>query len=153
MAIYLVQHGQCLIKEEDPQKGLSQQGIEDVQRIAKVAATYAVQVSEILHSGKKRAQQTAELMADALKPDKGTRSVDGIKPLDDILPFAESLDVTADEMIVGHLPFLERLAAYLITGQHQRPVFQLQNGGILCLDYYTDSEQIVVKWALMPKVG
>lgn len=150
MAIYLVQHGQCLPKAEDPQKGLSQQGIEDVQRIAKVAAINAVQVSEILHSGKKRAQQTAELMADALKPEKGTRSVDGINPLDDIIPFAESLDVTANYMIVGHLPFLERLAAHLITGQHQRPVFQLQNGGILCLDCYTDSEQIVVKWALMP---
>ena len=43
MAIYLVQHGQCLSKQVDPQKGLSEEGADTVKRIAGVAAGYRVQ--------------------------------------------------------------------------------------------------------------
>ena len=59
MAIYLVQHGHCLSKQEDPEKGLSAQGVTDVKSIARVAAGYGIEVNLILHSGKKRALQTA----------------------------------------------------------------------------------------------
>jgi phosphohistidine phosphatase len=105
-----------------------------------------------LHSGKKRALQTAEILAEALKPSKQVRAVSGIAPLDDVSSYAETLDLQSQQMIVGHLPFLEKLAAYLVTGQQQNPIFQLQNGGILCLGYYSDSRQVVVKWALMPHI-
>lgn len=153
MAIYLVQHGKCLSKEEDPEKGLSAQGIDDVRRIAQVAAGYGIAVQEILHSGKKRAHQTAEIMAEALLPPKGVRTEKGINPLDDVTIYAATLDLSAQCMIVGHLPFLEKLASYIVTGQHENPIFQLQNGGILCLEYYDSSQQVVIKWALMPKIG
>lgn len=152
MAIYLVQHGKSLPKEQDPKKGLSPEGIAEVQRIANVAADYGVQVARIIHSGKQRALQTAEIMAEALSPTSGIQATQGIDPLDDVTTFAPSLEVTSDAMIVGHLPFLERLAAYLITGQDRTPVFQMQNGGIVCLDYYRDTKQMVVKWALMPAI-
>ena len=152
MAIYLVQHGRNLPKEQDPEKGLSDQGIEEVQRIAQVAANYGVRVVRILHSGKQRALQTAETMAAALRPENGVQAVAGIDPLDDAIAFADTLDVSHDIMIVGHLPFLEKLTAYLVTGQDQLPVFQLQNGGIVCLDFYRDARQVVVKWALMPNI-
>lgn len=152
MTIYLVQHGKCLSKAQDPEKGLSEQGFDDVRRIAQVASNYGIVVDEILHSGKKRALQTAEIMADALGPPKKVRAVSGINPLDDVSSYAETLAISSQCMIVGHLPFLEKLAAYLVTGQVQNPIFQLQNGGILCLGYYDDSQQVVVKWALMPYI-
>lgn len=153
MAIYLVQHGQCLSKQEDPQKGLSEKGADEVKRIAGVAAGYGVQVAHIVHSGKKRALQTAELLAEILKPEKGLAAAEGIKPLDDVAAFAAGLDLASNSMVVGHLPHLEKLAAYLVTGQDQTPIFQLQNGGILCLDRYGGTDQVVIKWALMPQVG
>lgn len=152
MAIYLVQHGKCLSKTQDPEKGLSEQGFDDVRRIAQVASNYGIVVDEILHSGKKRALQTAQILAEALEPPKKVRSVNGIDPLDDVSSYAETLDFSSQCMIVGHLPFLEKLAAYLVTGQAQNPVFQLQNGGILCLGHYKGSQQVVVKWALMPYI-
>lgn len=152
MTIYLVQHGKCLSKTQDPEKGLSEQGFDDVRRIAEVAAAYRIVVDEILHSGKKRARQTAEIMAQALAPPKGVNAVSGIKPLDDVPSYAETLNFSSQCMIVGHLPFLEKLAAYVVTGQHQNPIFQLQNGGILCLGNYDSSQQVVVKWALMPHI-
>jgi len=153
MAIYLVQHGKSLPKDQDPQKGLSPIGMEEVGRIAKVAAQYAIQVSSIVHSGKHRAAQTAQIFADYLQPSRGVRSVEGIDPLDDVTVFAQNVDMAGQHMIVGHLPFMEKLIAYLITGQTDKPVFRIQNGGIVCLDYYPESTNVVIKWALMPNVG
>lgn len=152
MTIYLVQHGKCLSKIQDPEKGLSEEGFDNVRRIAQVASSYGISVNEILHSGKKRARQTAEIMAEALDPPKGVRAIDGINPLDDVRLFAETVVFASQCMIVGHLPFLEKLAAYFVTGQYQDPIFQLQNGGILCLGHYEGSQQVVIKWALMPNI-
>jgi phosphohistidine phosphatase len=153
MAIYLVQHGKCLSKAQDPQKGLSAQGIEDVRRIAQVAAGYGIGVSEIRHSGKQRALQTAQIMGEILAPKKGVRYDQGLNPMDDVKIYSQTLDISSDCMIVGHLPFLEKLAAYLVTDQQERPIFQLQNGGILCLGHYQDSGQAVILWAIMPIIG
>lgn len=55
-------------------------------------------------------------------------------------------------MLVGHLPFMERLTAYLITGSIERPVFRFQNGGIVCLDETPDKQSWVIKWSLMPHI-
>ncbi len=153
MAIYLVQHGKSLSKDQDPQKGISSQGRQEVERIAQVAAHYNVAVSLIAHSGKHRAAQTAQIFADFVQPTKGIRSIEGINPLDDVASFASQVDITSNEMIVGHLPFMERLVSFLITGQTEKPIFRIQNGGIICLDTYPESSSIVIKWALMPNVG
>jgi len=47
MAVYLVQHGLSLPKDEDPERGLSEAGIADVKRIAAVAKDYEVPVASI----------------------------------------------------------------------------------------------------------
>ena len=59
MAVFLVQHGQSLPKDLDPERGLSEAGMADVKRIAEVAKGYRVQVASIAHSGKTRVRQTA----------------------------------------------------------------------------------------------
>ena len=152
MAFYIVQHGQSLAKDLDPEKGLSNQGIETVEKIARVAQQYGVKVDRIQHSGKKRARQTAELLAAILEPADGLQEITGIKPLDDVAAFAARVDYSAHTMVVGHLPFLERLTSFLITGQQSSVVFKLQNGGILCLEQTENSDSPAIKWALMPQV-
>ncbi|MBW2678532.1 MAG: phosphohistidine phosphatase SixA [Deltaproteobacteria bacterium] len=153
MALYIVQHGLSLPKDQDPEKGLSPQGIEDVNRIARVARNYGVVVERIQHSGKKRARQTADLLAAVLKPAKGLQEIADIKPMDDVAEFAALVDFATDIMVVGHLPFLERLISFLITGKQNPILFKLQNGGILCLDRIGDSDTPAIKWALMPIVA
>ena len=152
MALFLVQHGINLPKEKDPRKGLSEEGVADTERIAGVAAGYGVRVSTIVHSGKTRAEQTARIMAGHLKPVKGVQEMSGMGPLDDVAGFARGLDLQGNTMLVGHLPFLEKLAAYLITGKESITVFKMQNAGIVCLDFYPGSDRIVIKWALMPRI-
>ena len=146
MALYLVQHGKSLSKEQDPHKGLSEEGTAEVKRIAEVAANYGVSVSRIVHSGKQRALQTAEILAEILSPAEGVRAIDGINPLDDVISFGSALQLNENMMVVGHLPFLEKLVAFLVTGKTGPPIFRMQNGGILCMDYYPDTTNIVIRW-------
>lgn len=153
MALFLVQHGKSLPKDKDPQKGLSQEGIGETERIAQVAKGYAVPVSKIIHSGKTRARQTAEIFETALKPSGGIHERSGLSPLDDVTVFADTIDSTEDVMLVGHLPFMERLTAYLITGSSEKPVFKFQNSGIVCLDIDPAIGSWVIKWTLMPHIG
>lgn len=153
MALHLVQHGRNLPKDVDPEKGLSQEGISEVHRIAEVAAGYGCKIGKISHSGKKRARQTAEIFASYLKPENGVVEINGIGPLDDVAAFKETLLVEDNLMIVGHLPFMQRLVSYLIIGSIEPSVFQFQNGGIVCLDRQPDLQNWIIKWALMPNIG
>ncbi len=152
MALYLVQHGRSLPKEADPEQGLSDEGLSDVERIAGVAKSYGVKVFSIKHSGKKRARRTAEVFASALEPREGVREQTGLNPLDDVTAVAGTLRSDENLMLVGHLPFMERLTSYLVTGSLERKIFKFQNGGIVCLDREPESPYWFIKWTLMPKI-
>ncbi len=38
--------------------------------------------------------------------------------MDDVAAFAASLNPDTNTLLVGHLPFMERMTAYLVTGIH-----------------------------------
>ena len=123
-----------------------------VERIAALAREYGVVVSAISHSGKKRARQTAEILAGRLNPEKGIREIEGLAPLDDVTKL--NLKAGADLMLVGHLPFMEKLTSYLVAGSFDRPkVLKFQNGGIVCLDRDPETDAWFIKWTLFPRVN
>ena len=153
MALYLVQHGKSFPKEQDPSQGLTPEGVADVKRIASVARGYGVRVARIEHSGKARAQQTADLFAEALQPSRGVHERRGLNPLDDVSKVVRDLEVGEDLMLVGHLPFMERLTAFLVTGMPEGLILKFQNGGIVCLDQDRDNARWFIRWTLMPKIG
>ena len=149
MALYIVQHGLSLPAEADPERGLSEEGGEEVRRMARKAAGFGIKPQAIVHSGKKRARQTAEILARYLKPESVSQ-IDGIGPKDNVFQFAQSLQNKTSLMIVGHMPFLGQLVSYLILGKTEPEVFRLQNSGILCKDIF--DREWVINWALMPKM-
>jgi phosphohistidine phosphatase len=153
MALYLIQHGKSLPKDQDADQGLSAEGIAETQRIANLAADHGVAVSQIRHSPKTRARQTAEIFAKALDPEKGLQEVGGIKPLDDVAAYAAEIDPDQDIMLVGHLPFMERMCSHLIIDSIDKPVVKFQNSGVVCLDKDPESRSWVIRWTLMPKIG
>lgn len=152
MALYLVQHGKSLSEEVDRERGLSPEGINEVTRIAEVAKGYGVKPGRILHSGKKRARQTAEIFATFLLSGEEVVYTAGIGPMDDVTELAKKVKTEDDWMLVGHLPFMGKLAGYLITGSAEKQVFRFQNGGIVCLDKDANSPWWFIKWALMPMI-
>ena len=152
MALYLVQHGISLPKDQDPEKGLSEEGRQEVRRIADMAAKAGVAPSVIIHSGKKRAEQTAALFADALGPGNGVEKADGLGPLDDVAAFAGKIDPGRNAMLVGHLPFMERITSYLLIEDADRTLFKFQNGGIVCLDRDEEKGNWFIAWAILPAI-
>ncbi len=151
MALFLVQHGLSLSKEVDPERGLSEEGSETTQRIADVAKHYNIPVKKIVHSGKKRAAQTAEIFHDTLKPETDTEAVSGINPKDYVKTFAASIDDTANVMVIGHLPFMENLVSFMTTGSEKTFVYRFQNSGIVCLDH--NDKGWFIKWTLNPDIS
>jgi len=152
MSLFLIQHGKNPPKDVDPEKGLSDEGREEVNRIASLAGDHGLSVSAIKHSGKKRARETAEIFAEVLNPGGGIQEMDGLAPLDDVT----KLKVKAEEnvMLVGHLPFMEKLTSYLVAGSSDRPqVLKFQNGGIACLDRDEEANSWFIKWTLFPRMS
>lgn len=151
MALFLVQHGICLSKDKDPEKGLSTAGAEQTRLIAGVAQNYQVPVKKIIHSGKKRALQTADILKDALLSEGNVEQVDGIRPMDDVVSFAQSIDPNENMMVVGHLPFMERLVSHLTCNDTAQRVYKFQNSGIVCLD--CEDRDWFIKWTLNPDIS
>ncbi|HDD66024.1 MAG TPA: phosphohistidine phosphatase SixA, partial [Nitrososphaeria archaeon] len=62
MKVYLVQHGEAKREEEDPARPLTEEGKREVEDVARFLAELGVRVDRILHSGKLRAAQTANIL-------------------------------------------------------------------------------------------
>jgi phosphohistidine phosphatase len=73
--------------------------------------------------------------------------------MDDVAAFAAKIDPDENVMLVGHLPFMERITSYLITGSIDQPVIKFQNSGIVCLDRDPETQWWVIKWTLMPNIA
>ncbi len=128
----------------------------EVSRIASLAREGGVLVSGVCHSGKKRARQTAEIFSTNLFPEGEASEISGLAPLDDVPALAENLGLQPSGgeslMLVGHLPFMEKLAAYLLSGSIENLMVKFQNAGIVCLDKETYSGSWFIKWTLVPNL-
>ncbi len=150
MPVYLVQHGKALAKDIDPDQGLSEEGARQVKAVADIALLRGLAVARIEHSPKTRARSTAEILASVLKPREGAHQREGLKPMDDVEALASGLNSASGLMLVGHLPFLEKLASLLITGSSDAKTIKFQNGGIVCLDKEVGKDRWHIKWAITP---
>ncbi|MEA2114051.1 MAG: phosphohistidine phosphatase SixA [Thermodesulfobacteriota bacterium] len=156
MALFLVQHGISASKDIDPEKGLSDLGIEETNRIAMVAKGYKIPVQKIIHSGKKRADETAAIYHQALALETPMEMISGINSLDDVRSFASGIEPQENWMVVGHMPFMERLVSYLTTGSERIRVYRFQNSGIVCLDVEGEVDKVAdwfIKWTLNPDIS
>jgi phosphohistidine phosphatase len=152
MNVYLVQHGEAEAESVDPARPLTAQGRADVGGVAAAAARLGVDVHQIRHSYKTRAEQTAAILGEALSPPGGVVPAPGLAPRDGVHPVAEML---AHElrplMLVGHMPFMARLAGLLVAGDADCPVVRFRQGGIVCL--VLQDGRWSVDWVLTPEMA
>lgn len=150
MFLYLVQHAEAKREEEDPARGLTEKGFQDIRKVSASIANLNIKISQIFHSGKTRALQTAEILAEHLKPEKGLFETDGLAPLDEPEIWAERIsNMAEDTVLVGHLPHLGRLASLLLCGDKERNVIDFKMGGIVCLKRLDDGRWMV-EWMIVP---
>ncbi len=151
MRLYLVQHGRSLDEAQDSARPLSPKGRREVESIASIARHFDLAVARIEHSGKLRAEQTADLLATALKPEEGVHARKGLAPRDDVTDLVRSDQLSDRLMLVGHLPFLERLVGLLLVDDPDRRLYRMQNAGILALE--RDEEGVwSIHWAVTPNL-
>ncbi len=130
--LILVRHGEAVPETVDPQRPLSDRGRKDVQKVAVWAGAVGLTADEVWHSGKLRAAQTAELIAEALSPTPPVKAVSGLAPNDPVEPVAEQLlDGPTTLLLAGHLPFVGRLLGYLVTGSADRSLVDFDAGTLV----------------------
>ena len=149
MRLYLIRHGISLPEEKDPEKSLSQEGKEQTQKIAEFLKTKSVKVDAIWHSPKLRAIQTAQIISKSIFcPEIQERN--DLNPLDSVEKFPEEIQsLNKNLMIVGHLPFLQKLASLLLSGAETNQSISYKNSGAVCLEY-TDTWKIA--WMVTPEL-
>ncbi|MFA9459567.1 phosphohistidine phosphatase SixA [Thiohalorhabdus methylotrophus] len=152
MRIYLMQHGEALSKEADPDRPLSERGTRDVRAIASFLGQARVVVEGIHHSGKTRARHTAELVGEQVAPGLLPEAVSGLGPDDPAPEMAQEIGgQERDLLLVGHLPFLGRLAGTLVVGGDAKPPVGFQPGSVVCLEHAPDGGWQVA-WMVRPEL-
>jgi phosphohistidine phosphatase len=150
MRVYLIQHGESKYEEEDPQRRLTDKGIGEVQNVASFLRPLKLAVDAIWHSGKARAQQTGELLAEAVWARDSVIQREGLGPKDKVATTKEALEQAGgDVMIVGHLPFLGKLVALLVTGSEANEIVEFQFGSVVCIERRDDGKWKVA-WMITP---
>jgi phosphohistidine phosphatase len=150
MRVYLVQHGEAKKEEEDPLRPLSESGRKDVQRVAKYAENLDIKASKTFHSGKLRAKQTAEILAEKLNIEQVIEA-EKLAPNADPKVWEDRLSgIDEDVILVGHLPHLSKLSGGLLCGDEEKETVIFRMGGIVCLERNGDGHWSV-QWMITPE--
>ncbi len=145
MRLILVRHGEAAPVEVDPSQGLPEQGVRNVEKVAAWFSRIGLRPDAVQESGKKRAAQTAEILARAVSGGRKPESVRGLGPQDPVEGALEKLDfLEGDVLWVSHLPFLSRLVSRLLVGQEEPELVRFLPASAVCLERRPDR-----RWAIL----
>lgn len=145
--IYFMQHGIAVDKTVNPDRPLTELGIRQTSDIAHTLRQANVFISQIFHSGKLRASQTADIVASTLNVP--TTAVGTLGPNDDVIVAAQTLTEN-NALYVGHLPQLAQLVSYLTGNNKNIDLVNFQNSAIICLEKTNAS--FYIQWFLIPEL-
>jgi phosphohistidine phosphatase len=150
MLLYLVQHGKAKSEEENPDRPLTEEGRRETNAVMLLMMRYgAVTATRVVHSGKLRAAETAQIIATRI--DVPAEESDGLAPNDDPAIWEQRLAADSrDTVLVGHLPHLSRLASRLLCGDPEAGLVELTNSGVVCLR--EDEGRWALRWYIPPSL-
>jgi phosphohistidine phosphatase len=142
MEIYLMQHGPNLSKDEDPEESLSPEGEAQVSKAAQAINKMGLTFDVIIASPKKRSQQTAAIVAEAVGfPVDGiveTEKVKAMTPVEETIHYLEQFKDKQSVLMAGHLPSL-------------KTTIQFERGGIGRIDVTVlPTHEGRLRWYLTP---
>lgn len=128
MELFLIRHGKAGQAEDDDLRALTRAGRQAVERVATVLAGRGVRPARIGHSPLLRAYETADIIGRLLRTP--LTSVPDLRPESDVERVRSSLlrDYDLSIMLVGHNPFMERMASLLLTGDADDNVLTFHTG-------------------------
>jgi len=147
MKLYLIQHGLSLSEEQDPQKPLSEEGKAETQKMARFIKAENIRVASIWHSKKMRAIETVQIISQVIEG-VNIKERHDLNPNDVVTNIKEEIEtIKEDIMIIGHLPFLQKLTSLLLFGNEENDSITFKNSGVICLEY---QEKWKLLWEITP---
>ena len=117
MRLYLMQHALAYSSEEDSERPLNPDGIKQAKQSAKGIKRLGLVFDLIMASPKRRAKQTAALVAEEVRyPYSDIMTTEALLPdrtPDELLELLQKESTDSRILIVGHLPHLARLTEAL----------------------------------------
>ena len=151
MKAYLVRHARPVDASVDPARPLSAEGFREIEIIADhLAQRGDVSPEVIIHSGKDRARQTAEVLASRLGPPGGLREETGLRPNDDIEGWDAYLASSPGAMLVGHMPFVGLLSCELTKGEVCGWNTEFRTAEVSCFEFAGGGEWKLL-WHIAPE--
>lgn len=140
MQLFLMQHGLALSEQENAERPLSPAGVSQIQDAAAGVKQLRLVFDLIISSPKRRAHQSAALLAETLRYPYGDILVS-----DSLLPQADPKDILdlliveppqSSILLVGHQPCLGRFASLLLGGGG----VQVENASLAAFSYDKESK-------------
>ena len=152
MKVYLMQHGIAKPKEQDPEQGLTEQGIQDTEKLSQFVGKMGLDFESIFYSEKRRSAQTAQILGKYLRLSLGVHEADLLGPDGDVGAWKMRLLCSeGDTVLVSHRPLLDKLVSSLVIDDSDKPIVQFQNTAMVCLEEQKD-EIFDVKWLITPEM-
>ena len=150
MKLYLMRHGEALSPRVDPQRGLSDNGKASIELVAKYIQEKDITFSQIYHSGKKRAHETAGIIAAITSPDIEIELHQNITPEGDPRLILNKKNTwIEDTLITSHLPFVPNLISLLTGNEAYLTAISFETGTIVCLEKTPESIW-KISWSTSP---
>ncbi len=140
MRLFVVQHGDAVPKDIDPDRPLSDQGQADIQQLLDFLADRSTRIGQICHSGKIRARETAEILRPLLESPSEIHERQGLAPNDPPDAFLDQFgQIETDTLVASHMPFVARIVSQALAGVPDRELMQFVPGSIAGIERCDDN--------------
>ena len=161
MDVYLVRH--AIADHRDParwpndaQRPLTAKGIARFRSAARGLHRIVPEVEVVLASPYARAWETAEILRDEVAWPTPERcpALEAIQPPGGGLEVLRARKDRSSVALVGHEPYLSRLASLLLSGQEGAVQLELKKGGVTLLAFAGDPHPggALLRWSASPKI-
>ena len=155
MEIYLVRHGVAHTKEDDPERHLNNDGLNQCHLSGRALRRFGTTFDLVISSPKVRARQTAEIIADEVGyPKDEIKVTETLEPMaspKDTISYLNNFTEKNNIMLAGHLPLLENLASELLSKSTQISL-SFEAGAVCQIDVdHPISHNGILRWFLKPE--
>jgi len=137
MELYLMQHGQAFSEEADPERSLTPEGESQIGKSGRALRKMGVAFDLVVTSPKKRARQTAGIVATHLSYPvddiKVTETLQPKSPADQAIAFLRAYEDKRSVLVAGHLPSLGEIASALLA-EGVGVAIHFEMGGVCRID-------------------
>ena len=159
MEIYILRHGSAEDAHggmRDSDRALTPEGAKKLQHVLRRARAIDVQPPVILTSPYRRARETAQVAAEALRNGSSLLETPALTP--DSSPEAvwDEIRVHKSEaqiMLVGHEPLLSSVYAYLLNAASVQIDVKKGSLGRIDVDRFTGQPRGILRWLIHPKLS